>query len=231
MASCEHCDIKLKSKDEKIACYGFCNSVFHFSCIAKENTNYKKGILKTLADIPNLQWYCNDCLQHTIDGVHVSVLRIVQSMFSTAIDANKPVQNVSPNETLLAHQATSTCSNASNSSVPAHIVIFNDDNSSESTDTTVQTDSFLNKTSNDDDKMDTCVSTVSPDKSTLSNEKPSQKKRKRARSLSPSSSFNSNSNTSDITQKIAFRPSKNSQLSDLVSNNCQQLFKSQYNGS
>lgn len=223
MASCKHCDIKLKPKDEKIACYGFCNSVFHFSCIAKENNNYKKGILKTLADIPNLQWYCNDCLQHTIDGVHVSVLRIVQSMFTSAIDANKPMQNVSPSETLLTQQATSTFSNASDLSDPAHSVIVNDENSSESTDTTVQTDSFLNNTSNDDDKMETCnsdneaiVSTVSPDKSTLSNEIPSQKKRKRARSLSPSSSFNFNSNTSDITQKIALRPSKTSQLSDLV---------------
>lgn len=55
MASCKQCDKKFNDRDDKIPCCDFCNSVLHFACVAKANNQDKKNILKTMADIPNLQ--------------------------------------------------------------------------------------------------------------------------------------------------------------------------------
>lgn len=52
-----------------------------------------------MSNIPNLQWYCNDCLQFIVDGLHVSILRMVKEALSVACKSNidSIVQHVTSN--------------------------------------------------------------------------------------------------------------------------------------
>lgn len=66
--------ILLKSNSDSIDCYGFCGHKYHFTCVSKNNSSYKKAIIPYLVNIPNLQWYCNDCLSLTFNGTFNGIL-------------------------------------------------------------------------------------------------------------------------------------------------------------
>lgn len=46
MASCKQCDRKFNDREDKIPCCDFCNSVFHFACVAKANNQDKTPFWK-----------------------------------------------------------------------------------------------------------------------------------------------------------------------------------------
>lgn len=73
--ACAQCSEEITSKNDSIECYGFCGHKFYFQCVANNNTSYKKSILSFLINIPNLQWYCNDCIPHTISGTFNGILK------------------------------------------------------------------------------------------------------------------------------------------------------------
>lgn len=54
---------------DSITCYGLCGRTFHLTCLANENNNYKKAVVEYLRKIQNLQWYCDNCIPHTINGL------------------------------------------------------------------------------------------------------------------------------------------------------------------
>lgn len=67
--ACAECKHTIKSNSDSIECYGFCGRKYHFTCVSKNNPSYKKAIISYLVNIPNLQWYCNDCLPLTFNGI------------------------------------------------------------------------------------------------------------------------------------------------------------------
>lgn len=52
-----------------IKCSGICGNSFHISCLSKDNNAYKNGLIKLIANIPNLNWYCDNCLPFTLNGL------------------------------------------------------------------------------------------------------------------------------------------------------------------
>lgn len=79
LSNCAECKENLQIKDDRIECYGFCGKKFHFSCISKYNKFYKKNMITLLIEIPNFQWYCDDCIPYTINGTYSGILRSITS--------------------------------------------------------------------------------------------------------------------------------------------------------
>lgn len=79
LSNCAECKENLQLKDNRIECYGFCGKKFHFSCISKTNKAYKKHVMTLLIEIPNFQWYCDDCIPHTINGTYNGILQNINS--------------------------------------------------------------------------------------------------------------------------------------------------------
>lgn len=75
---CSECKLVISSEHSSLGCYGFCGKKFHFDCVAKRDNSYKKAIIDYLTKIPNLQWFCDDCIPLTINGVHSSILTKIQ---------------------------------------------------------------------------------------------------------------------------------------------------------
>lgn len=42
-------------------CKGSCGQAFHITCLAKNNTEYKKTVASYIHKIPNLKWICDSC--------------------------------------------------------------------------------------------------------------------------------------------------------------------------
>lgn len=57
----------------------FLRKKFHFTCISKSNKSYKKNVITLLIDIPNLQWYCDDCIPFTINGTYSGILKNINT--------------------------------------------------------------------------------------------------------------------------------------------------------
>lgn len=66
--SCSLCFEDIGST-EIIKCSGICGGLFHYSCLSKENKNYKKAVIEMLNKIDNLQWYCENCIPHSLNTV------------------------------------------------------------------------------------------------------------------------------------------------------------------
>lgn len=65
--NCKSCALVVKNKDAKLGCYGTCGNVFHLSCLGAKNDAYKQSVIKIFTDIPNLLWFCDDCLPNIQD--------------------------------------------------------------------------------------------------------------------------------------------------------------------
>lgn len=73
---CAECITSIVSNDHSIGCFGVCGKKFHTKCLADTNPHYKKIDIGTLLmHLPNLQWYCNDCLQFTLEGAFKGIIR------------------------------------------------------------------------------------------------------------------------------------------------------------
>lgn len=68
-----------------LKCDGICGNAFHITCLSATNTQYKAAIATYLTKIPNLLWFCDDCL---------------------AFQAGKNSQPLSPSTTELANRLT-----------------------------------------------------------------------------------------------------------------------------
>lgn len=66
--SCAECNVDITSNDDNIGCNGMCSNKYHLSCLSRSNKHYKKSIVTLLMHVPNLHWYCNDCLPYTLEG-------------------------------------------------------------------------------------------------------------------------------------------------------------------
>lgn len=92
MANCAEKE-NLSINTDRIECYGFCGKKFHFSCIAESNKSYKKKILSFSIEIPNFQWYCNDCIPFTINGTYSGILHNLNSCVDMLINSARNNQN------------------------------------------------------------------------------------------------------------------------------------------
>ena len=88
--SCSKCSEPTANLDT-IQCYGFCGRTFHFTCISQDNSDYKKSIIGYLQKIANLQWYCNDCVPFTINGLFNGILGAIKE---NADGANNLMQQI-----------------------------------------------------------------------------------------------------------------------------------------
>lgn len=81
MASiCDICNDRVGDSLDGIKCYGLCRRTFHFTCISKSNPHYKKALLSTLSQIPNLKWFCNDCIVNSLIIANTAFHPITQSL-------------------------------------------------------------------------------------------------------------------------------------------------------
>lgn len=61
-STCAVCTEPAGAAGQIFNCNGVCRGKFHLSCVSKSNNAYKKDLIKVLAKIPNLKWFCDDCL-------------------------------------------------------------------------------------------------------------------------------------------------------------------------
>lgn len=91
---CADCDEIIDVNGDSISCNGVCGKKYHFACISNTNKHYKKNIVQFLLQIPNLHWYCNNCLPYTLEGAFSGVLHRLNEC-SVAIDSiNKPIHQL-----------------------------------------------------------------------------------------------------------------------------------------
>lgn len=92
--SCALCNVIIVSNDEHIGCYGLCGRKYHLSCLSSSNKNYKKSIVSLLLQVPNLYWYCNDCLTYTLEGALGGLMRKLRECSATAERIANPLQQL-----------------------------------------------------------------------------------------------------------------------------------------
>lgn len=231
MEPCNVCKEEIVNRKDFISCYGFCNNNFHFSCLKNGNENYKNPLLGYLDKIPNLQWFCNDCVQYTIDGVHVSVLRLVQQIACKAID----VQHVTPT---IKHSMQTEKSADSDSQLPPIATKISNElpiSNLNQIPTEINSNENTNQTTNDDvtEEMETqsidtdnatnvaSISNSNIDNSIFSNSVfhrnyTSKSAHKRSRSCSPSEISNVNKKSCDSSEVQSISSAQKSSLSDFV---------------
>lgn len=59
---CAKCALEISNKHDSLKCRGSCGKHFHLSCLTSANKAYKKALISALINIPNLLWFCDDCL-------------------------------------------------------------------------------------------------------------------------------------------------------------------------
>lgn len=64
--NCTSCKLEITSKHDSLEYFGACGRIFHFSCLISKNKSYKKSLIRTLNDIQNLLWFCDECLPNII---------------------------------------------------------------------------------------------------------------------------------------------------------------------
>lgn len=84
--TCNTCEFEIADSDDALQCYGFCGQKFHFPCISKENKKYKKALINYLIDIPNLQWFCNECICNTINATYNGILKNLHQFSNVIAD-------------------------------------------------------------------------------------------------------------------------------------------------
>lgn len=92
-----------------LICSGPCCSAYHVSCLTKTNSHYKNALVNQyMSKIPNIRWYCNDCIKLPMDEQHrmlhevtsqlhgiksfVDHLLTSLSSLTTQTDINNPMQ-------------------------------------------------------------------------------------------------------------------------------------------
>lgn len=65
--NCATCTLEIIPKHDTLKCRGICGNHFHLTCLSSVNKAYKKTIIAALINIPNLLWFCNDCLPNITD--------------------------------------------------------------------------------------------------------------------------------------------------------------------
>lgn len=115
LSNCAECKVNLQINDNRIECYGFCGKKFHFSCISKTNKAYKKQVITLLIEIPNLQWYCDDCIPYTINGTYSGILQNINSCVNVLTNSingqqldNGSISTISSNSTSPVNGLTNT---------------------------------------------------------------------------------------------------------------------------
>lgn len=114
--SCSTCNDLIANSDS-IQCYGFCGRKFHFACISKDNGDYKKSVIGFLQKIANFQWYCNECIPFTINGIFSGILAIIQENVQSLKLLNSQIHGHSSQFQLNAH-ANSFVSQINSNSIP-----------------------------------------------------------------------------------------------------------------
>lgn len=65
--NCSKCSLEIEIKHNSLKCRGNCGNHFHLACLSSANKAYKKSLIGALLNIPNLLWFCNDCLPNSTD--------------------------------------------------------------------------------------------------------------------------------------------------------------------
>lgn len=71
---CVLCSKSVGQGSDAISCYGVCGNHYHHTCLTASDKQYKKSVFQYLSLIPNLHWYCNDCVAFTLDGAFNGIL-------------------------------------------------------------------------------------------------------------------------------------------------------------
>lgn len=66
--NCSKCLLQFVDTDSSLKCRGLCGNHFHLSCLSSTNKAYKKALIKSLKDIPNLLWFCDACLPNSTNA-------------------------------------------------------------------------------------------------------------------------------------------------------------------
>lgn len=67
--NCSKCVLEITARDSSLKCRGVCGNHLHFECLSSANKAYKKSLIAALNGIPNLLWFCDDCLPNTINAL------------------------------------------------------------------------------------------------------------------------------------------------------------------
>lgn len=95
MASiCGICNVGVGESLDELSCYGFCRRSFHFTCISRENPHYKKALLATLMQIPNLKWFCPDCNANSLIVANTAFHPLAQSLGNCAAQLSSLMASV-----------------------------------------------------------------------------------------------------------------------------------------
>lgn len=64
--NCATC--KLAADTNVLNCNGSCGNAFHVTCLSTKNSQYKNSLLQYTNKIPNLRWYCDNCVSVPFDS-------------------------------------------------------------------------------------------------------------------------------------------------------------------
>lgn len=71
--NCASCD--LPSDANTLYCSGSCGLVYHISCLVKGNGQYKNALSTYMNKIPNLKWFCDECV-----SVHADTESLIEQL-------------------------------------------------------------------------------------------------------------------------------------------------------
>lgn len=90
---CAECNTKINKNEPNIGCYGVCGKKYHTKCLSESNPYYEKiDMVSILTHFPNLQWYCNDCLQFTLEGAFNGILRKLNDCSVAVSNITQPIK-------------------------------------------------------------------------------------------------------------------------------------------
>lgn len=77
--SCKVCEVAVDANT--LVCSGPCGNSYHISCIPAKDGLYKNVLVTYVKSIPNLRWFCDECLPLTLTAPEISMeleTRLVQ---------------------------------------------------------------------------------------------------------------------------------------------------------
>lgn len=124
ITNCAHCSEPIGANTDKLACHGACGKDYHFACLATSDKHYKKCIIQHLMHIPNLKWYCNECVSYTMDGAFAGVVDRLKDCAAMVERITQPLvqQQQQQQEQSQYHSAASSLESQSTSSGQSHTV-------------------------------------------------------------------------------------------------------------
>lgn len=116
-AACDRCAKAIKRTDEVVTCMGFCAHIVHLRCLNTDNS-----LTKTLSDMPNLHWMCDECTKLMKIARFRNTVRNTVSSIGNAISELTKIQeaaNAELKRTLTLHsEQIAQLSNRINSTTP-----------------------------------------------------------------------------------------------------------------